>query len=111
MIAEPYNWGRKTFRYLLSFNINTLAHFIGAAEHIRKINSNGVKKMCRNIFAVQHTLTSNITGSRETSLDHAKQYYEMFNQRQQELLNSIVEKGPTFSREEYAAAIQLLHRY
>ena len=99
------------FRYFLSYNINTLAHFIGAAEHIRKINSNGVKKMCRNIFAVQHTLTSNITGSRETSLDHAKQYYEMFNQRQQELLNSIVEKGPTFSGEEYAAAIQLLHRY
>ena len=67
--------------------------------------------MCRNIFAVQHTLTSNITGSRETSLDHAKQYYEMFNQRQQEVLNSIVEKGPTFSAEEYSAAIQLLHRY
>merc|ERR1712156_631903 len=86
------------------------AMLISSAATIKKINSNGVKKMCRNIFAVQHTLTSNITGSRETSLDHAKQYYEMFNQRQQEVLNSIVEKGPTFSAEEYSAAIQLLHR-
>ena len=68
--------------------------------------------MCRNIFAVQHTLTSSITGSRETSLDHAKQYYEMFNhnQRQQEVFNGIVEKGPIFSAEEYSAAIKLLHR-
>jgi exocyst complex component 4 len=86
------------------------AIFIGAAEHIRKINSNGVKKMCRNIFAVQHTLTSSITGSRETALDHAKQYYELFNQRQQEVLNGIVEKGPVFSAEEYSAAIKLLNR-
>ena len=85
--------------------------FLGAADNIRKINSNGVKKMCRNIFAVQHTLPSSITGSRETSLDHAKQYYELFNQRQQEVLNGIVEKGPIFSAEEYATAIKLLHRY
>ena len=66
--------------------------------------------MCRNIFAVQHTLTSSITGSRETALDHAKQYYELFNQRNQEVLNGIVEKGPVFSGEEYAAAIKLLSR-
>ena len=39
--------------------------------------------MCRNIFSVQHTLTSNVTGSRENSLDQAKQYYEMLNLRPQ----------------------------
>ena len=38
------------------------AIFIGAAMDIRKMNENGVKKMCRNIFAVQHTLTASITG-------------------------------------------------
>ena len=57
--------------------------FIAAAEHITKINSNGVKKMCRNIFSVQQTLNARITGSRETSLDHAKQYFELLNQRPQ----------------------------
>ena len=92
------------------FDTNLTNIFSGAADHIRKINSNGVKKMCRNIFAVQHTLTSSITGSRETSLDHAKQYYEMFNQRQQEVLSGIIEKGPIFSAEEYVATIKLLYR-
>merc|ERR1711894_745337 len=83
------------------------AIFIGAASNIHKINEHGVKKMCRNIFSVQHTLTSSITGSRETALDHAKQYYEMFNQRQQEVLSGIIEKGPIFSAEEYVATIKL----
>lgn len=86
------------------------AIFIGAAEHIRKINANGVKKMCRNIFAVQHTLTSSITGSRETALDASKQYYELCNLRPQEILGGIVEKGHMFSQEEYAAIMKLLHR-
>ena len=56
---------------------------VGCAGHLKKINSNGVKKMCRNIIAVQHTLTSSITGSRETSLDFTKQYFELFNKRPQ----------------------------
>ena len=84
--------------------------FIAAAEHIRKINSNGVKKMCRNIFNVGQTLNSRITGSRETSLDRAKQYYELLNQRPQEIIDGIIEKGPSFSHEEYIVALNLLHR-
>ena len=38
------------------------AILISSSAQIKKINSNGVKKMCRNIFAVQHTLTASITG-------------------------------------------------
>ena len=56
---------------------------IDAIVNIRKINKNGVKKMCRNLFSLQHTLTSNITGSRDNSLDQAKQYYELLNMRSQ----------------------------
>merc|ERR1719244_1687103 len=41
------------------------AIIISSAATIRRINANGVKKMCRNIFAVQHTLTASITGRRE----------------------------------------------
>lgn len=33
--------------------------------------------MCRNIFALQQTLT-NITMAREIALDHARQYFELF---------------------------------
>jgi len=50
---------------------------IGAAEHIQRINENGVKKMCRNIFALQKTL-SDITAQPEQAMDHARQYYELF---------------------------------
>ena len=44
------------------------AILISSAATIKKINNNGVKKMCRNIFAVQHTLTASITGVLEKSL-------------------------------------------
>lgn len=36
--------------------------------------------MCRNLFTLQQTLTSTLTGSREVALDNAKQYYELCNQ-------------------------------
>ena len=32
------------------------ALIIDAVPNVRKINSNGVKKMCRNVFSVQHSL-------------------------------------------------------
>jgi len=50
---------------------------VGAAEQIQRINDNGVKKMCRNIYALQQTL-SNITKQPEHALDKARQYYELF---------------------------------
>lgn len=77
---------------------------------IRKINKNGVKKMCRNVFSIQHTLTSNVTGPRDNALDQAKQYYEMLNLRPQDVLNEIVEKGPVFPLAEYTRVLELLHR-
>lgn len=81
-----------------------------SVTNIRKINKNGVKKMCRNIFSVQHTLTSNITGTRESALDGAKQYYELLNLRPQDVLNEILERGPMFSLERYTQLLELLHR-
>ena len=45
--------------------------------HIRRLNENGIKKMCRNILSLQQQLT-NITMARELSLDRARQYYEIF---------------------------------
>merc|ERR1712223_212153 len=109
--ALSHSLQERKIRYIFEgVSLLVAAIFIGAAMDIRKINENGVKKMCRNIFAVQHTLTSSITGSRETALDTAKQYYELCNQRPQEILNGIVEKGPMYTQEEYANIIKLLNR-
>ena len=86
------------------------AILISSAATIKKINSNGVKKMCRNIFAIQHTLTASITGRRELALDQAKSFYELFNMTPKELLGSIVERGATFKELDYMNALQLMHR-
>jgi len=86
------------------------AILIMSAASIKKINSNGVKKMCRNIFAIQHTLTASITGRRELALDQAKTFYELFNMSPKELLASIVERGAVFRELDYMNVLQLMHR-
>ena len=86
------------------------AILISSAATIKKINSNGVKKMCRNIFAIQHTLTASITGRRELALDHAKNFYELFTLTPKELLSNIVEMGAIYRELDYLNALQLMHR-
>ncbi|XP_023226953.1 exocyst complex component 4-like [Centruroides sculpturatus] len=81
---------------------------INSTVSIKRINENGVKKMCRNIFAIQQNLKS-ITMSREVALDHARQYFELFYHSPEEILNSILERGPQFQELEYKNALQLLH--
>lgn len=82
---------------------------INSATTIKKINENGVKKMCRNIFSIQQNLTS-ITMSREVALDYSRQFYELFYVNPEEILSQLVEKGPQFQAVEYQNAIQLLFR-
>ena len=66
--------------------------------------------MCRNIFAVQHTLTASITGRRELALDRAKHFYELCNLTPKEILNTVVEKGAMFKELDYINILQLLNR-
>lgn len=82
---------------------------INSAQCIKRINENGIKKMCRNIFAIQQNLT-NITMSREVALDHARHYFELLYHSPEDILNQIVEHGPKFSELDYRNALQLLHR-
>lgn len=82
---------------------------INSSQYIKRINENGIKKMCRNIFILQQNLT-NITMSRETDLDHARQYYELMYKTTDDILNSIVEQGAAFKELEYRNTINLLHR-
>jgi len=86
------------------------AILISSAATVKKINSNGVKKMCRNIFSVQQTLTTSITGRREVALDQAKSFYELFNLTPNEVLTSIVERGAIVSQLDYINVLQLLNR-
>ncbi|KAJ3640807.1 hypothetical protein Zmor_027347 [Zophobas morio] len=82
---------------------------ISSAQYLQTIDEAGIQRMCRNIFALQQTLT-NITMTRELALDHARHYFELFFSSPEEILNGIVEKGPEFSELEYMNAFQLLNR-
>ncbi|GLH06245.1 Exocyst complex component 4 [Gryllus bimaculatus] len=82
---------------------------ITSAQYIERIDEGGIQKMCRNIFALQQTLT-NITMAREIALDHARHYFELFYLTPEEILNNVMEKGPQFSELEYMNAFQLIHR-
>lgn len=44
---------------------------------MKVIDDAGIQRMCRNVFALQQTLT-NITMTREVALDHARHYFELF---------------------------------
>ncbi|XP_055937333.1 exocyst complex component 4-like [Argiope bruennichi] len=81
---------------------------INSINNMKKINENKVKKMGRNIFAIQQNLAG-ITMTREVALDRARQFFELLNHNYEEILNQIVEKGPQFQEHEYSALIQLIH--
>ncbi|XP_008550620.1 exocyst complex component 4 [Microplitis demolitor] len=82
---------------------------ITSAQYIDKIDKSGIQRMCRNVFTLQQTLT-NITMARELALDYARQYFELFYETPDDILNNILENGPQFSELEYINAFQLIAR-
>ncbi|KYR01483.1 exocyst complex subunit 4 [Tieghemostelium lacteum] len=73
---------------------------IAKLVHIKQINTNGVSKLCKNVFTLQQNL-SNIIVKREIFFDRVRQFYQSL-LVEDEFLNYIVEKlaQPYFSLEE-----------
>ena len=65
--------------------------------------------MCRNVFTIQQLLT-NVTSSRESNLDTARQFYEMLYMMPDDLQAQVVEQGVRYSEEDYVEALNLIHR-
>lgn len=100
----------KKFKYIFeSLGYLVASILMNSMQFIKKINENGTKKMCRNLFAIQQNLT-NITMSRESDLDHARQYYELLYLNPDEILTGIGEKGPQFTFSEYKQLLELYQR-
>ncbi|KAL5022453.1 hypothetical protein ScPMuIL_001608 [Solemya velum] len=100
----------KKFKYIFeSLGYLVASIIMNSIQFLKKINENGIKKMCRNIFAIQQNLT-NITMTRESDLDHARQYYELLYLNPDDILTSISEKGPHFTELEYCQLMQLHQR-
>lgn len=101
------SWKLKYIFEGVSHLVSTI--LINSVTSIDRINHNGVKKMCRNIFAIQQTLT-NITMSREIALDYARQFFELFYLSPDEILSMIENRAPVFQAQEYINALELIHR-
>lgn len=98
------------FKYIFeSLGLLVASILMNSIQYLKKINENGIKKMCRNLFAIQQNLT-NITMSREPDLDHARQYYELLYLNPDDILTAAAEKGLHFTFQEYSQIIQLYHR-
>uniref|UniRef100_A0A915Q215 Exocyst complex component Sec8 n=1 Tax=Setaria digitata TaxID=48799 RepID=A0A915Q215_9BILA len=83
--------------------------FIHSSQHMQKLNENGKKRVCRNIFAVQQRL-SQLTGHRESELERARVFFELLNHDPDQLLALIVERGAIFSHLEYTYLLALALR-
>ncbi|XP_025095022.1 exocyst complex component 4-like isoform X4 [Pomacea canaliculata] len=100
----------KKFKYIFeTLGYLVASIIISSVQFLKKINENGIKKMCRNILAIQQNLT-NITMTREADLDRARQFYELLYLSPDDVLTSIAEKGPQFTGSEYDHLISLYHR-
>ncbi|GIY84770.1 exocyst complex component 4 [Caerostris darwini] len=80
---------------------------IHSVSQMSQMNEILVKRMHRGIFTVQCCL-SNITMTREVSMERARQYIQLLNSTCEEVLNEIVEVGPIFKEHEYASIFRLI---
>ena len=75
-----------------------------------RISESGVTKMCRNIFAIEQTV-SQIRTVGDAELRRAHQYYELlYKTTPEELLSMIEEHGRIYSEQDYLHLLQLQYK-
>ena len=83
--------------------------FINSVNDVKRVKHLGIKRACRAIYDIQRRL-STITKNRELALDYARQFFELFLTSPEEIMASILERGPTFHTAEYEIVFTLLHQ-
>lgn len=74
-----------------------------------KLTESNKKRVIRNIVGVQQHLCR-LTGRRESELDRAKTFFDLLNKDPDQLLAMIMERGATFTFQEYTYLIALAVR-
>ncbi|CAF1341274.1 unnamed protein product [Adineta ricciae] len=101
----------KKFLFLfqgLGFVLATI--LIRSAPRFVRISESGVTKMCRNIFAIEQTLTQ-IRTVGDAELMRAHRYYELlYATKPDEIIAVIEERGPEYTEQDYIHLLQLKHR-
>jgi exocyst complex component 4 len=105
---------------------------ISNAAHIKRLNHNGVRKMVRNILALQQNLLSVLSASQCAPMERGREYYSLFGLGpevsmgkiygslnvklaliafctfQQRLMQEIQDRGPRFTFNEYKVMLTLI---
>ncbi|KAJ7169705.1 exocyst complex component sec8 [Mycena filopes] len=79
---------------------------ISGARHLRLPTPFGIKKIMRNILALQQSIKTLTNEQQNTEFDRAKRYYSLFNISPQDMLDSI-RKKQIFTFEEYSTMLGL----
>ncbi|KAF9650351.1 hypothetical protein BDM02DRAFT_3223223 [Thelephora ganbajun] len=80
---------------------------VSEAKRIRLANANGIRKMIRNILALQQSIKTLTSDTRGADFDRAKRYYTLFFRTPTELIESIKFKQE-FAFEEYHVMLKLM---
>ncbi|KAF7320273.1 Sec8 exocyst complex component specific domain-containing protein [Mycena kentingensis (nom. inval.)] len=79
---------------------------ISGARHLRAPTPLGIKKILRNILALQQSIRTLTNDQHSTEFERAKRYYMLFNGSPQQMLDGIREKQE-FSFEEYEIMLRM----
>jgi exocyst complex component 4 len=103
----PENEQRFVFDGLAILAANVL---LNNARTIKRLTRMGALKMLKNIQAIQQSLSS-VSLMHEQRLDKARQYYQLFLQSGEEIIQSIEDNGAAFSYEEYLTLFKLKYQH
>jgi len=77
---------------------------ISGSRRLRYVNEHGVKKILRNVVALQQNLKTLTDVPRDTGLERAKQFYGLFSLPPSDMLKSVKTK-PQFTFDEYRSML------
>ncbi|KAJ3508842.1 hypothetical protein NLJ89_g5535 [Agrocybe chaxingu] len=94
-------------QYIFSGLGHLMEHMlIKSARHLRRPNEFGIKKITRNILALQQGIKTLTQGQQDSEFERAKSYYSLFFISPQDMLNGIRRKQ-IFTFDEYQAMLNL----
>ncbi|KAG5452462.1 Exocyst complex component 4 [Clonorchis sinensis] len=76
---------------------------------IPRMNRNGNRKMCRNVYRLQQALAS-LTETHESDLIRVKQLFELFHLTPETVVNRLMEQGAAFEETVYRNLLELYQR-
>ncbi|KAL3319082.1 Exocyst complex component 4 [Cichlidogyrus casuarinus] len=107
-LASAFSQHKYTFIFdgLADFISQLLLRLI---PKIQRMNGNGNKKMCRNIYRLQQVMAA-LMENQESDLARVKQLFELFYLTPEAVINRVMEQGAAFNPKVYEDLLNLYQR-